>query len=338
MTARIVDVQYHTLLEGLPAVGEPDNHQWMAVLQVGGGVRDLPPRVPLAHRAGAGGRAADPASRSTRGRSASASASCSPRCARSAARAPGTYANEAERLTGKLHETPQVRPHRGHLRTRPAPVPRRRRRRPAARSASTSRARTSTTRWWHESRTACCTSPSSTTTARSPRATTRSACGRYDDEHAELRRLPAAHAARRRRPTASRDYFGNWVHRFNVMPKHRRLRVEAESVVMTQEPPSTCGRSETLVGAGPPARGAARRALRLPRALDVRAASADELAPLRAGRRGRQRRTARAASRAPRRRSSTTTSATRRARRTCTRRSSTCSRPAPACARTSPTC
>src|SRR5262249_35026941 len=47
-------------------------------------------------------------------------------------------------------------------------------------------------------------------------------------------------------PTASRDYFGNWVHRFNVMPKHRRLRVEAESVVMTQQPGVGAGSSETL--------------------------------------------------------------------------------------------
>ncbi|HEV7731224.1 MAG TPA: transglutaminase family protein [Candidatus Binatia bacterium] len=37
--------------------------------------------------------------------------------------------------------------------------------------------------------------------------------------------------------SASRDYFGNWVHRFNIMPKHRRLRVEAESVVMVQQIP-----------------------------------------------------------------------------------------------------
>src|SRR5262249_44724193 len=39
---------------------------------------------------------------------------------------------------------------------------------------------------------------------------------------------------------------GNWVHRFNVMPKHRRLRVEAESVVMTQQPGVPAGSSETL--------------------------------------------------------------------------------------------
>ncbi|MCW5893387.1 MAG: transglutaminase family protein [bacterium] len=38
-------------------------------------------------------------------------------------------------------------------------------------------------------------------------------------------------------PAAWRDYFGNWVHRFNVMPKHRRLRVEAESIIMVHEPP-----------------------------------------------------------------------------------------------------
>lgn len=33
MTARIVDVQYHTLVEGVAPGGEPDNHQWMAVLR-----------------------------------------------------------------------------------------------------------------------------------------------------------------------------------------------------------------------------------------------------------------------------------------------------------------
>jgi transglutaminase-like putative cysteine protease len=68
----------------------------------------------------------------------------------------------------------------------------------------------------------------------------------YDDEdqHCVGFRL---HTQPTSSPTASRDYFGNWVHRFNVMPKHRRLRVEAESVVMTQEPGVDLGRSETLV-------------------------------------------------------------------------------------------
>jgi uncharacterized alpha-E superfamily protein len=33
MTARLVDVQYQNLLDELPSVGAPDNHQWMAVLR-----------------------------------------------------------------------------------------------------------------------------------------------------------------------------------------------------------------------------------------------------------------------------------------------------------------
>ena len=32
------------------------------------------------------------------------------------------------------------------------------------------------------------------------------------------------------------DPSGNWVHRFNITAEHRRLRVEAESVVLVQEP------------------------------------------------------------------------------------------------------
>lgn len=37
------------------------------------------------------------------------------------------------------------------------------------------------------------------------------------------------------RGTAYRDAYGNWVHQFNVLPEHRRLRVEAESVVLAHE-------------------------------------------------------------------------------------------------------
>jgi transglutaminase-like putative cysteine protease len=37
------------------------------------------------------------------------------------------------------------------------------------------------------------------------------------------------------RGTAYRDAYGNWVHQFNVLPEHRRLRVEAESVVLSHE-------------------------------------------------------------------------------------------------------
>jgi len=37
------------------------------------------------------------------------------------------------------------------------------------------------------------------------------------------------------RGTAYRDAYGNWVHQFNVLTEHRRLRVEAESVVLAHE-------------------------------------------------------------------------------------------------------
>jgi len=41
---------------------------------------------------------------------------------------------------------------------------------------------------------------------------------------------PTAHIS------AYQDAHGNWVHRFNVMPEHRHLRIEAGSVVLLQEP------------------------------------------------------------------------------------------------------
>jgi transglutaminase-like putative cysteine protease len=38
------------------------------------------------------------------------------------------------------------------------------------------------------------------------------------------------------RPSAHLDPYRNWVHRFNVLPEHRHLRIEAESIVLVQEP------------------------------------------------------------------------------------------------------
>lgn len=32
------------------------------------------------------------------------------------------------------------------------------------------------------------------------------------------------------------DYFGNWVHQFNILPDHRRLKVEAECIVLVMDP------------------------------------------------------------------------------------------------------
>ncbi len=55
------------------------------------------------------------------------------------------------------------------------------------------------------------------------------------------------------RGTAYRDAHGNWVHQFNVLPEHQRLRVEAESVVLAHEAsesrPPTAPRSPSSIGA-----------------------------------------------------------------------------------------
>lgn len=32
------------------------------------------------------------------------------------------------------------------------------------------------------------------------------------------------------------DYFGNWVHQFHILPEHRKLRVESESVILVHPP------------------------------------------------------------------------------------------------------
>ena len=37
-------------------------------------------------------------------------------------------------------------------------------------------------------------------------------------------------------PSAHLDFFGNWVHQFNVLPDHRMLRIETESVVLVHPP------------------------------------------------------------------------------------------------------
>jgi transglutaminase-like putative cysteine protease len=45
-----------------------------------------------------------------------------------------------------------------------------------------------------------------------------------------------------------RDSFGNWVHHFNVLGEHRRLRIEAESVVMVHDPGEFPDDGVTLAG------------------------------------------------------------------------------------------
>jgi hypothetical protein len=47
-------------------------------------------------------------------------------------------------------------------------------------------------------------------------------------------------------PSAHLDFFGNWVHQFNVLPEHRMLRIETESVVLVQSPERAAGRGISL--------------------------------------------------------------------------------------------
>jgi transglutaminase-like putative cysteine protease len=46
--------------------------------------------------------------------------------------------------------------------------------------------------------------------------------------------------------SAHLDFFGNWVHQFNVLPEHRSLRIEAESVVLVQAPLHSATRGISL--------------------------------------------------------------------------------------------
>jgi transglutaminase-like putative cysteine protease len=48
------------------------------------------------------------------------------------------------------------------------------------------------------------------------------------------------------RGTTYRDAYENWVHQFNVLPEHRRLKIEAESVVLTHDPSEIFAKSVTL--------------------------------------------------------------------------------------------
>jgi len=41
------------------------------------------------------------------------------------------------------------------------------------------------------------------------------------------------------RGTSYRDAFGNWVHQFNILPEHHHLKIEAESVILAHDAPSS---------------------------------------------------------------------------------------------------
>jgi transglutaminase-like putative cysteine protease len=46
--------------------------------------------------------------------------------------------------------------------------------------------------------------------------------------------------------SAHLDFFGNWVHQFNILPEHKSLRIETESVVLVQAPEPLHDRGITL--------------------------------------------------------------------------------------------
>lgn len=104
-TARIVDIEYHQLLEGRTA-HEPDSYQWMAVLKSVAAYEvyrrefhsSIDP-LKVAELLVLHGRHPRSIRFNIRELQASLQAI--------SGAAPGTYASEAERLTGKLHESRQ---------------------------------------------------------------------------------------------------------------------------------------------------------------------------------------------------------------------------------------
>jgi transglutaminase-like putative cysteine protease len=57
----------------------------------------------------------------------------------------------------------------------------------------------------------------------------------HDDTQSCLSFRLATHPVSR--GTSYRDTFGNWVHQFNILPEHRHLKIEAESVVLAHDAP-----------------------------------------------------------------------------------------------------
>jgi uncharacterized alpha-E superfamily protein len=104
MTARLVDVQYQNLLEAPPATGEGDSHQWMAVLKSVGAYETYRRQYhsPIDPRKVAEMLILHPQHpRSIRFSITEVQASLR----KISGSGTGTYANEAERLTGKVLES-----------------------------------------------------------------------------------------------------------------------------------------------------------------------------------------------------------------------------------------
>lgn len=108
MTARIVDIEYQKLVEGPNTGGAPDNHQWMAVLLSVAAYESYRRRYHsrIEPQKVADLLILDPQHpRSIRFNVAAVQQALRAISAGGSSGGPGAYANEAERLTGKLHET-----------------------------------------------------------------------------------------------------------------------------------------------------------------------------------------------------------------------------------------
>jgi transglutaminase-like putative cysteine protease len=49
------------------------------------------------------------------------------------------------------------------------------------------------------------------------------------------------------RGASFRDAYGNWIHQFNILPDHRRLKIEAESVVLVHDAPEPAATRTSLI-------------------------------------------------------------------------------------------
>ena len=232
MTARIVDVEYHKLVES-PATGDTaGNHQWMAVLK-SVAAYEFYRRQYHAYRARSAWRSCWCCTPSIRAQSASTSRPSNSLCAPSAER-PRLLCGRSRAPYGKPARHPGVRSYRRHFRAgaahfsgrRAEALPQyRREHRPHVlllRGGGMNRCSLfHVTEFSYDGPV----SESYNEVRLRPRQDETQSCLSF-----RLTTDPVA------RTSAYLDPYGNWVHRFNVLPEHRHLRVEADSVVLVQEP------------------------------------------------------------------------------------------------------
>ncbi len=232
MTARLVDVQYHNLLDGPPAEAALDNHQWMAVLRSVGAYEAYhrqyhPPIEPEKVAEMLILHPQHPHSI----RFSAAEVQSALRAVSGSGR--GSYANEAERLAGRLVERLSYdriaeifqQGLHGYLndvvRMCGSIGGRYRANLFLLRGGGMNRYRlVHTTEFVYDGSV----SESYNEVRLRPLHDERQSCISF-----RLATLPVS------KGTAYRDAYGNWVHQFNVLAEHRHLKVETESVVLAHE-------------------------------------------------------------------------------------------------------